>query len=96
MVDKVSAFIVPPTLSHTKKIMLSQSYRPTVCWGDTGYSDVELADRQPPVDWSLCRGTTRTSQPQTRALSFETPQLLSLHARPSTAAATGFTFHGLG
>ena len=68
----------------------------TVCWGDTGESAaaaahphrVELAGRQPPCRRAVARHSSRSSQ--TRALSFETPQLLSLlclHARPSTAAA---------
>ena len=67
----------------------------TVCWGDTGESAaaahphrVELAGRQPHCRRAVARHSSRSSQ--TRALSFETPQLLSLlclHARPSTGAA---------
>jgi len=36
--------------------------------------------------YSLLAKSHSTLRPLTRALSFETPQLLSLHARPSTAA----------
>ena len=53
-------FIAPPTLSRIKKycwvrLILFAGATPA---NQQHSNSVELANRQPPVNWSLCRGTT--------------------------------------